>query len=217
GAEMTAGGYTRMQVPGLPGIFFRDQVLTLGARRLRVYGASAVDVLAARSIGRAPYWAVAWPAGLALARFLAGRDLSGRRVLEVGSGVGVSGLGAALAGADVLVTDNVVPALRVAAMNARRNDLPLRAAAADWRAWPLRERFDMVVGSDVTYEPAAFDALLAVLRASLAPGGEVLLTEPRRSAMAAFLDRARELGWDTGSSELPPEGAQPVRIHRLRL
>jgi predicted nicotinamide N-methyase len=208
--------YTRLQVPGLPGVFFKDQRLELAGRTLRLYSASALDVLGARAGSPGQYWPVAWPAGLGLARYLAGRALRGQRVLEVGSGVAVSGLGAALAGAEVLVTDNEPPALRLARMNARRNDLPLRAAVADWRAWPLRGQFDCVIGSDVTYEPAAFDALLDVLRASLRPAGEVLLTDPGRLTSPAFLHRANQAGWTCRTEPLPHEGPQAVFLYRLR-
>jgi predicted nicotinamide N-methyase len=204
-----------MQVPGLPGVFFRDLPLTLGDRSFSIYGASAVDVLATRH-QPIPYWPVAWPAGLGLARYLAGVDLAGARVLEVGSGVGISGLGAAIAGASVLVTDNEPPALRLALMNARRNRVPLRAAAADWRAWPLRGRFDRVIGSDVTYEPLAFDALLEVLDRSLIPGGEVLLSDPGRLATTAFQQKAIAGGWSWETTTLPHEGLQPVFLYRLR-
>lgn len=206
---------TRLHVPGLPGVFFRDRELQLGDRTLAIYSASAVDVLGARAPGGIPYWSVAWPAGLALARHLAAQELAGLRVLEVGAGVGVSGLGAAVAGARVLVTDNEPPALRLCAMNARRNRLPMRFAAADWRAWPLRGRFHRVIGSDVTYEPAAFDALLEVLQASLLPDGSVLLTEPGRMTTGAFRERAVAAGWGWDTQALPREGPQDVFLHRL--
>jgi predicted nicotinamide N-methyase len=203
-----------MQVPGLPGIFFRDQELPLGEKMLRVYGASAVDVLGVR--GQAiPYWPVAWPAGLGLARYLAVQPLAGKRVLEIGSGVGVSGLGAALAGAQVLVTDNEPAALRLAAMNGRRNGLRVQAAAADWRAWPLRARFDLVVGSDVTYEPAAFESLLRVLDLSLHPGGEVLLTDPGRIMTSTFQKLAIESRWTWRTTPLPKVGPQAIFLHHL--
>jgi predicted nicotinamide N-methyase len=206
--------YTRLQVPGLPGVYFRDMSLELAGRTLSLYSASAVDVLSAQNRGPVPYWPVAWPAGLGLARYLARLPLVGRRVLEVGSGVGISGLGAALAGAKVLVTDNEPAALRLAAMNARRNGMRLRAAAADWRAWPLRARFDLAVGSDVTYLPEAFDALLGVLEASAS--GEVLLTDPGRGMTEGFRKRAVAAGWRWETEELPPEGPQAVFLYRLR-
>lgn len=208
--------YTRMQVPGLPGVLFRDQKLELGDRSLALFSASAVDLLSAKTSGELPYWCVAWPAGLGLARYLSRRYLAGTRVLEVGSGIGVAGLGAALAGGDVLLTDNVPAALRLAAMNARRNRLQVRVAAADWRAWPVRERFDLVIGSDVTYEPAAFDALLDVLDQTVRPGGEVLLTDPGRLMTDAFQKRSQELGWMWDTEALPHEGLQAVFLHHLR-
>lgn len=207
--------YTRMQVPGLPGVFFRDLPLTLGNRSLSIYSASAVDVLSARARGEIPYWPVAWPAGLGLARHLAALDLTDRTVIELGGGVGISGLGAAIAGADVLVTDNQPPALRLAKMNARRNRVPLRAAAADWRAWPIEARFDLVIGSDVTYEPAAFDALLLVLERALRPGGSVLLTDPGRLMTTVFQQKAVAGGWSWEMTTLPHEGPQPVFLYRL--
>jgi predicted nicotinamide N-methyase len=208
--------YTRLPVPGLPGVYFRDMAFPLPQGRLRVLSASSVDVLSVAEPGSIPYWAIAWPAGLGLARFLAAQPLAGKRVLEIGCGVAVSGLGAALAGADVLVTDNEPPALRLALMNARRNHLSLRAAAADWRAWPLRERFDVVVGSDVTYEPAACEALLAVLEASLRPEGEALLTDPGRLTTCAFQQHAQAAGWSWKTEPLGREGNQAVFLHRVR-
>lgn len=207
--------YTRLPVPGLPGVYFLEHDLTLAGRELRVLAASSLDLLQRAKGDRIPYWCVAWPAGLALARYLAGLPLAGKRVLEVGSGVGISGLGAAVAEARVLVTDNEAPALRLAVMNARRNGLQLHAAAADWRAWPVTGRFDLVCGSDVTYEPAAFPALLEVLAQTVAPGGEVLLTDPGRLYIHGFQTAALQAGWTWESEPLPHEGRQAVFLYRL--
>lgn len=209
--------YTRIQVPGLPGVMFRDQRLDLGGRALELFSVSAVDLLSSKTAaGELPYWCVAWPAGLALARYLQKRCLIGSRVLEVGSGIGVAGLGAALAGGEVLLTDNVPAALRLAQMNARRNRVRVRAAAADWRAWPISGTFDLVIGSDVTYEPAAFEALLSVLDRTLRPGGEVLLTDPGRILTDGFKRAAIDEGWLWDAEELPREGMQAVFLYRLR-
>src|SRR5215470_3089340 len=46
-----------------------------------------------------PYWAELWPSGLALAQHVAMRDLQGMRVLELGCGLGLPALAAALRGA----------------------------------------------------------------------------------------------------------------------
>src|SRR3954471_19267186 len=81
----------------------------------------------------APYWALAWPSGMALAETLAGRDLAGRRVLELGCGLGLPSLVAAHRGAAVLATDGEPDAVVFAAHNLALNDLEGEVAQVDWR------------------------------------------------------------------------------------
>src|ERR671918_1330036 len=52
-----------------------------------------------------PYWAELWPSSLALARTVAARALRGARTLELGCGLGLPSIAAALAGGRVLATD----------------------------------------------------------------------------------------------------------------
>src|SRR5918999_327995 len=59
----------------------------------------------------APYWAILWRSGVALAEELDGEDLRGRRVLELGCGLAVPSLAAARAGASVLAIDAIDEAL----------------------------------------------------------------------------------------------------------
>jgi predicted nicotinamide N-methyase len=150
-----------------------------------------------------PYWAELWPSGLALARHVAGRDLHGRRVLELGCGLGLPALTAALRGADVLATDWADDAIELLRRNADRNGVFLRVARVRWgepepllRAAP----WDLVLGADLLYEARNAEQL-AELLPSL--GGEVLLAEPGRPYAKEFLERFR---------------AEPVgeRIYRLR-
>src|SRR5204862_8184692 len=51
-----------------------------------------------------PYWAELWPSGVALAKAIADRSLRGARVLELGCGLGLPSLAAALGGGRVLAT-----------------------------------------------------------------------------------------------------------------
>src|SRR5437764_15109328 len=51
-----------------------------------------------------PYWAELWPSGVALARVVGERDLTGKSVLELGAGLGLPPLAAALRGAAALAT-----------------------------------------------------------------------------------------------------------------
>ena len=69
-----------------------------------------------------PYWAELWPSGVALARRVAARALRGARVLELGCGLGLPSLAAALAGGRVLATDWSPQAIELLRDNAERNE-----------------------------------------------------------------------------------------------
>jgi len=71
-----------------------------------------------------PYWATPWPCGVELARAVARAIPSGSRVLELGCGLALPSMAAALGGAHVLATDQAQGALAFADYNARRNRIP---------------------------------------------------------------------------------------------
>jgi predicted nicotinamide N-methyase len=158
----------------------------------------------------APYWAVLWRSGVALARELDGVPLRGRRVVELGCGLAVPSIAAARAGAVVLATDSCAEALELVARNADANDVPIETAMVDW-AEPeelvSRGPFDLLVAADVLYERASVAPLLSLLP-RLAP--EAWLADPGRPAAGAFLEQAARR-W---SVETRVRGL--VRIHRLR-
>jgi predicted nicotinamide N-methyase len=136
-----------------------------------------------------PYWAELWPSGLALARLVATRDLQGQRVLELGCGLGLPALAAALGGAEVLATDWAEDAIELLRQNAERNAVFLRVSRVRWsdpepllRAAP----WDLVLGADLLYEARNAEQLAELLPQL---GGEVLLAEPGRPYAKEFLER----------------------------
>jgi predicted nicotinamide N-methyase len=138
-----------------------------------------------------PYWAELWPSGLALARQVAARKLAGLRVLELGCGLGLPSLAAALRGADVLATDWAEDAIELLQRNAERNGVFLRVARVRWsepepllRAAP----WDLVLGADLLYEARNAEQLAALLPQL---GGEMLLAEPGRPYAKEFLELFR--------------------------
>ena len=138
-----------------------------------------------------PYWAVLWRSGVALAREVAEADLAGRRVVELGCGLGVPSLAAARGGADVLATDADEEALELLERNARENGLGVATAQVEWETpgdLVARAPFDLVLAADVLYERTSV-SLLASLLPRLA--GEVWLADPGRPALEPFLDLAR--------------------------
>jgi predicted nicotinamide N-methyase len=139
-----------------------------------------------------PYWAELWPSALKLAHAVGERDLRGLNVVELGCGLALPGIVAALGGARVLVTDWSEDAVEFAARNARLNDAELETLLCSWTApEPLVARgpFDLVLASDVLYERRNLEPLLELLPKL---GNEALLADPGRPALREFLDRAVE-------------------------
>jgi predicted nicotinamide N-methyase len=167
-----------------------------------------------------PYWAELWPSGIELARAVSGAqerglDLRGARVLELGCGLGLPAVVAALAGADVLATDRSPDALSFAAVNAERNGVRVGSAVCSWDepgAVLDAAPFDLVLAADVLYGQRNVDELLALLPRLVDGTGRVWVADPQRPLTAEFLAaaRARWQRVDTGPTDDPE-----VLVHRL--
>lgn len=162
-----------------------------------------------------PYWAELWPSALALARALARRPLTGRRVIELGCGLGLPAIAAALAGGRVLATDWSPDSVAMTARNAARNGAELATALYRWDAppEPLGPPWQLVLASDVLYEQRNVPALLDLLPRLTAASGEVWLADPGRAPAAGFLEAAAAT-WRIDA--IPHDGPAHVTIHRLR-
>ncbi|HET9120772.1 MAG TPA: methyltransferase domain-containing protein [Solirubrobacterales bacterium] len=137
-----------------------------------------------------PYWEVLWRSGVALARELEGMDIGGRRMVELGCGLGVPSLAAARAGARVLASDMDPDAIELLGRNARDNEVEVETMVASWSnpdALIERGPFDLAVGADVLYERQSVASLLSLLP-RLAP--EALIVDPGRPASHPFVEQA---------------------------
>ena len=192
-----------------------ETVLELGGRAIRIaHPPTADELIDERAFEHEeflPYWAELWPSSLALARMLASSSLTGLRVVELGCGLALPSVVAALHGAKALATDWSPEALVFAARNAELNGAELETARLAWAEPELPPgRFDLVLAADVLYERRNVAQLLALLPRL---GDEVLLADPGRPALPAFLEgavAAFEIE-TTAAPELPRGG-----IHRLR-
>ena len=116
-------------------------------------------------------------------------------MLELGCGLALPSIAAALAGARVLATDWSPESIVVAAENARRNGLEVETARCSW-ADPgqlvARAPWDVVLAADVLYEGRDVPLLLDLLPRLVDERGEVLLADPRRPRLDSFLEAAAE-------------------------
>jgi predicted nicotinamide N-methyase len=145
---------------------------------------------------RRPYGIVLWPAAIALAHDVAARDLAGTRILELGAGTGLPGIVAASRGAHVVQTDRQQLVLHVCRQNAERNGVTtIEHRTADWTAWEDRERYDVILGSDILYAEELHAPLRRIFEANLAPRGTVLLSDPFRAPSLGLLEAMERDGW----------------------
>ncbi len=161
-----------------------------------------------------PFGLLLWDAAPVLAGALAARgtSLAGTSVLELGAGVGLVGLVSRACGAQVRQTDHGLEALALCQANARRNGLDgIEWALADWTDWREPERFDLIVGSDILYEPELHAPVLAILAGNLASGGRVLLSDPGRTTTPRFLAALEAAGWQIARRRRRVPALSPVR------
>jgi predicted nicotinamide N-methyase len=150
-----------------------------------------------------PYWAELWSSGVELALAVAKHAPYGRAVLEIGCGLGLPSVAAAMAGARVLATDRSPDAVAFAAHNARRSGTGVETAAVSWTPGDtLVERgpWDLVLAADVLYSDRNVAELLALLPRLLAGGGELWIADPGRPQAAGFAASARREGYAVAAS-----------------
>ena len=159
---------------------------------------------------RLPYWAEVWPSGRVLCGVLAGMDLTGRSVIELGGGIGTGAMVAAMRGARALSTDWYAAAVEFSLWNARNLGLDMDATVMDWRDPPAdvlaRAPYDLVVGADILYEARNGDALGLLIPALCGPATEVIIADPRRPDARAFVDGMHAAGWGYRRDDLPVPG-----------
>jgi predicted nicotinamide N-methyase len=130
-------------------------------------------------------------------------------VLELGCGLGLPSLAAALAGGRVLATDWSPQAIELLRDNAERNDAELELEIADW-AHPetLIERapWELVLGADLLYERRNVAPLLDLVPLLL-DKGELWLADPGRAPAEEFL---------AGFERLAEDADGRVTVYRLR-
>ncbi len=196
----TTGGAGRDPAPtvrligGYPAVPARVRV---GEREVALFSVPDLEQLVDRGAllrGEAepPYWAHLWPGARVLAQYVERWvDMRGRRVLELGCGLGLPGLVAALGGARVVFVDQVAAALRFVAASAATNRLQCACLCADLHSLVASARFDCVLAAEVAYDRERFRELAEAVLRHVAPGGMVLMSDGYRVDSRALY---RELG-----------------------
>lgn len=137
-----------------------------------------------------PYWAKLWPSAFVLTAFISDHlDLiKNKKVLELAAGLGLPSLFASRFASSVLCSDYEATAVRFIQMNIKLNNIPnMLCEKLDWTQLPSEIEADILLLSDINYNPEDFDALKKLFEHFLATGKTILLSTPQRLAGKAFI------------------------------
>ncbi len=148
--------------------------------------------------GYMPYWSYLWPTSLEVGELLLKTPWPmGLRTLEIGTGIGLTGVVALAAGLDVVLSDYDPQSLELAAFNARRNGHSHpKTLCLDWRNPPAGLTYPFLLGCDVIYERRNHEPILGLMGQMLEPGGLVWLADPGRHSAHLFFEDAKAAGWE---------------------
>ncbi|KAM8751739.1 electron transfer flavoprotein beta subunit lysine methyltransferase [Acanthopagrus schlegelii] len=132
-----------------------------------------------------PYWAIYWPGGQALSRYLLDNPAvcRGRTVLDLGSGCGASAIAAKLSGAARVVANDIDAVAAVATrMNSELNGLEPPVCLTNNMIGSPVEAFDLILLGDMFYDEALATSLHSWLdRCIKTHGTQVLIGDPGRA------------------------------------
>jgi ETFB lysine methyltransferase len=140
---------------------------------------------------------VLWSSSEVLAHEMAEYEIEGKRVLEVGCGVGLSSVLLNARGADITATDYHPEAGNFLAVNSELNGgKKIPYLRADWAdSANGLGTFDLIIGSDLLYEREHIDLLSAFINRHAKQNCEVVVVDPGRGNHAVFSKKMVTFGY----------------------
>jgi predicted nicotinamide N-methyase len=176
--------------------------LTIGSRRLTLLRVKDLErwvdreALLRDDTEEPPYWAHLWTGALTLARYIEKEvECQDSQILDLGCGLGLTGIVAALKGGRVTFADKEADALAFATVNAQMNNCPLfEAKLLDFTQAVIDQQFSLILGAEILYDRPVFPKLIAFLKHHLSPGGRALLADARRTNTDDFYHQLEVAG-----------------------
>ena len=162
-----------------------------------------------------PYWAHVWPGSRSLAHWMSQAECAGRRVVDIGCGLGLAGIVAALRGAAVTMFDAARDAVEFTRANAALNGCRVNLLQTDIRCPGICGVFDYCLAADVTYDAGLQAAVASFIAAHLAPGGRACCAESVRTLDQGFRRACEAHGLqvtEREATELDEGRHVPVRL-----
>jgi len=165
-----------------------------------------------------------WPSERLLAQAMHRFAVDGKRVLELGCGIGLACLVLKRRGADIVASDAHPLAASFLEYNATLNALPtVDYVRLPWDTpEPSIGHFDAIIASDVLYEPAQARLLAQIVKRHAYPSAEVVITDPGRGHSEHFSQLLAEQNFVLTEERCPMDDRDtpPYRgnlLHYVRL
>jgi predicted nicotinamide N-methyase len=164
-----------------------------------------------------PFWAKIWPSAFAMAEYLLrNKDLlKGKKVLELAAGIGLPSLVAAMYAKQVCCSDYIQDAVDLANKNMLHNQKTnVECRVYNWSHLPADFSADIILLSDVNYDPMEFDQLIQVCEKFLLSGTTIILTTPGRIMAKDFIGQLHK--WIHEKTELIVNAGNPIYVYLLK-
>ncbi len=138
-----------------------------------------------------PYWSKVWPAAIALANFITSHFhyIQNKKVLELAAGLALPSLAAAKYAASVRCTDHEAATLEFINASLKKNSITnVNIDVLDWKHLPANIEAEVLLLSDVNYEPSNFASLQALLQGFLQQSTTIILSTPQRLMSKPFIE-----------------------------
>jgi predicted nicotinamide N-methyase len=139
-----------------------------------------------------PYWAKVWHSSVAMCFFLSRNTqlIQNKSVVEIAAGLGLPSLFTALFAKQVICSDYLQEPLNIVEQSILQNALTnVQCRIINWNQPPQNLTTDVLLLSDINYEPTAFASLFKLLQQFLQQGTTIILTTPQRLMAKIFIEQ----------------------------
>lgn len=137
-----------------------------------------------------PYWAKVWPSAIALLNLLQKHPnwINDKNVLELGAGIGLPSLMMANEAKAIQVSDYNLDAVELLQKNIAHLQLQnAQALQLDWNNLPENIYPEVLILSDVNYDPTQFETLKKIIEKFIHQGCTIILSTPQRIMASPFV------------------------------
>ena len=153
-----------------------------------------------------PLFGVVWPSSMILTHHMLDWDTEGLRILEIGCGIGLTSLMLQQRNEDITATDRHPEVRGFLERNATLNGLnAIPYSQCDWEDDEDNlGLFDLLLGSDLVYEPGQAEMLAAFIERHASERCEIVIVDAGRREQTRFNGCMEHLGF-THTSQFPTD------------